>query len=484
MSKSVCSDDILQNAANLVSLIEAENEFVRHSVKKLMIVLSDYLILKAQMASWCSLLHDIWNVLSLKCCNGLMVEKENNREKGVSTSHAPELLVNCEVNDLLHSKKNWGPVVCGLEILRCILKSCINENSSVDEHTEVFLGLLEEKFYVIAKTTCPETSNQGDSLCSERGLLWSALLQLLCTAIACCDRDAEDSTSASSELQLSLIEKIGGCIPLFAGVALSPHKHATSLHCPSSFLRHKVLRLMIGLSRWFETKHNLALQCLRALRKEGADLIGFSLVEDSTFLNDNNLIRSSFLTSFVHTKAEVGEFAPRSSTHLQARALFLLFRIWSLVATELDPNRAVPLESFQLNSLKRNNPEGRKELEDRALQVSAEIHHHGLHCPRTSCQCGNLSEKALKQEANAGVREWLLLQSDVVSVDKLENFSMTLVRVYLDEDDLMIEMLLLLVRLRSSLHALVHKNSKTTLTIATALGPLELFQAFFASAII
>jgi hypothetical protein len=32
-----------------VSLIEAENEFVRHSVKKLMIVLSAYLILKAQV---------------------------------------------------------------------------------------------------------------------------------------------------------------------------------------------------------------------------------------------------------------------------------------------------------------------------------------------------------------------------------------------------------------------------------------------------
>lgn len=236
-----------------------------------------------------------------------------------------------------------------------------------------------------------------------------------------------------------------------------------------------VQRLMTGLSRWFEMKHNLALQCLRALRRDGADLIGLSLVENSS--SDNTVMRSSFLTSFAHTKEEVGESIPRSATHLQCRALFLLIRMWSVVTEELDSNQAVGLEAFQSNSLKRNNPEGRKELEDLASQASAGNHHHGCNCLQTSCQCGNLSEKALKQEANAGVQAWLQLQSKV-SVDKLENFSVTFVGLYLDEDDLMIEMLLLLARLRSSLLALTDKNMKKTLTIATALSPLELFQAF------
>ncbi|KAG0592750.1 hypothetical protein KC19_1G278000 [Ceratodon purpureus] len=463
---------ILQNGSNLVSLMEAENEFVRHSVKKILVALSDHLILKSQMSSWCSLLHHIWNVITLESGKGLMVEKDHNRDEGVPTCHPPSLLVKCEVNDSLHLERKWGPVVCGLEVLRCILKSCINEDATSDEHTEVFLRLLEEKIHTIVKITCPEACNPGDSLCSERGLVWSALLQLMCTTIACCDGDPEDSTSASSELQLLLVEKIGGCIPLFARVALSPHKHSSSLHCPSSFLRHKVLRLMIGLSRWFETQHSLGLQCLRALRKEGADLLGFSLVEDCAFSNDNNLMRSSFLRSFVHTKEEVGEFAPHSATHLQCRAVFLLFRIWSLVATELDPKQVVRLEAVQLN-----NPEDRKELEDRAPQFTAGIHQHGQNCLRTSCRCRNLSEMALNEEANAAVQEWLQLQSDVVSVDKLKHFPMILVGLYLDEDDLMIEMLLLLVKLRSPLLVSLDKNLKKTLAFANALSPLELFQA-------
>lgn len=190
-----------------------------------------------QMSSWCSLLHHIWNVLSRECGKSVMVEKDDNKEKDASTSvNQP---IDREVNDSLHLKKSWGPVVCGLEILRGIFKSCLNENVTVHEHTEVFLGLLAEKIYYIVKMTCPERGNQGDSLCSERGLVWGALLQLLCTAIACCNQEAEVSTS--TELQLMLVEKIGGCIPVFAEIALSPHKHSPSVHCPSSFLRHKVL---------------------------------------------------------------------------------------------------------------------------------------------------------------------------------------------------------------------------------------------------
>lgn len=255
---------------------------------------------------------------------------------------------------------------------------------------------------------------------------------------------------------------------------------------------------MIELSRWFEAKQNLALQCLRALRKEGADLIGFSLLDNGTFSRDDNLMRSAFLTSFVHT--QVSESLPRSATHLQCRALFLLFRIWSLVPKELDPNQAVRQQAFQINSFKRNNPEDRKQLEDRAPLVSAGSHHHGRNCLlcsnmsgtcnrdggrsvdtgtiQTSCQCENLSEEYLKQEASAAIQEWLILQSDAVTAAGLEGFSMTFVGLYLDEDDLMIETLLLLTKLRSSLCALDDTNLKRTRTIATALSPVELFQAF------
>ena len=217
----------------------------------------------AQMSSWCSLLHHIWNLLSLECGKGLMVEKDCKKGKSVSTSHPTNLSLISEVNDSSHVKQNWGPVICGFEILRCILKSCIDENATADEHTEVFIGLLEEKIHTIVKIACPETCNRGDSLCLKRGLVWSALLQLMCTTIACCDRDAEDSISASSELQLMLIEKIGGCVPLFAGVALLPHKHSLSLHCPSSFLRHKVLVCLAPLSEF--VKRSLAYLFLKWL---------------------------------------------------------------------------------------------------------------------------------------------------------------------------------------------------------------------------
>lgn len=245
---------------------------------------------------------------------------------------------------------------------------------------------------------------------------------------------------------------------------------------------------MIGLSKWFEVKPNLALQCLQALRKEGADLIGFSLLENGTCSKDNSLMRSSFPISFVH--AQVSESLPRSGKHLQCRAVFLLFRIWSLAVNQGDPTQAVRQRAFQQFIFNRNNPEDRKELEDRTPLASAEIHHHGLHCSNTcsrvwgrsvdtgdtqsSCQCGDLLEKHLKQEASAAIQEWLRFQSDAVTADGLEDFSMAFVGLYLDEDDLMIETLLLLTKLRSSLLAL----EDTNLTIATALSPAELFHAF------
>lgn len=490
--------NIFANVPNLVCLIEAENEFVRHSVKKILIAISDHLILKAQEPSWCSLLHHIWKTLLLGCAKGLIIRGDRITEKHELTSHSSNLLAVHEINHSLHFKEHWGRLVCGLEVLRCILKACLKENVTVFEHTEIFLGLLEEKFCALVKLICPLTCNQGDFVCSKQGLACGALLQLLCTAIACCDWETEDATSRSTELQSSLIDKIGGCIPLFAEVALSPRRHPPSAQCPSSFLRHKVLRLMIGLSRWFKIKLKLPLLCLRALRKEASDLTGFSLLEDCKLPRDNNLAHSSFVKSFLHIPEKVGESLPLSATHLRCRALFLLFQIWSLSVDEPDP-----YQSALRNSLNLKNPEDRKELEDRAPHVSAGVYDRELNylhqwdCSgastidrgstvnfvnldiiSNSSQCEFFFRRALKEEASAGIQEWLNLQSDSVPIDKIEEFSMVFVGLYLDEDDLMIEMLLLLVGLRSSLLALVERNMKRILPIATALGPAQLLHAF------
>lgn len=70
---------------------------------------------------------------------------------------------------------------------------------------------------------------------------------------------------------------------------------------------------------------------------------------------------------------------------------------------------------------------------------------------------------------NASLWKWLNLSTNLVFIGITKEFLIVFMRLYLHKDNLMIKMLLLLVRLRSLQLALVERNMKWILPIATIL---------------
>lgn len=180
-------------------------------------------------------MHHIWDAVRLGCkSDKTLMAKEDKSIRGT------ELTSSC-------SERRSGPlIICGMEVLRCILKTCQNEEiaSNID-YTITFLGILEENISIVVQIlkSAGEPSQGDHPTCLGRGLALGAFLQLLCTSIGCCNLDVDDELGATDfGFMSSLLEKIGKCIPVLASMALRlPHMHFLGAHCSCLFVRHKFL---------------------------------------------------------------------------------------------------------------------------------------------------------------------------------------------------------------------------------------------------
>jgi hypothetical protein len=172
-----------------------------------------------------SLIHHVWDAVRLGCkSDKTLMAKEDKSIRGTE----------------LTERESGSLIICGMEVLRCILKTCHNKEipSNID-NTILFLGILEENVSIVVQII----KSADEPTCLRRGLALGAFLQLLCTSIGCRDLEVDDELGATDfGFMSSFIEKIGEFIPVLASMALKlPHMHFLGAHCSCLFVRHKFL---------------------------------------------------------------------------------------------------------------------------------------------------------------------------------------------------------------------------------------------------
>ncbi|CAM6065650.1 unnamed protein product [Sphagnum tenellum] len=452
----------------LVLLGASDDDFIRHAAGKTILALSEYFIFMGSVESWSALVSLLWDSTTLGTASvltdllGDLLGREDHNLKAYSSNvaaieasavtfgketteygtaptsfetmfgllakvstisgpnfksiilHKMQTMHKARIICTSYGGKNWSSVLCSLEILRQISKK-ISNTASINSNSlgtiKIFLRFLGENISVVVEQLLSDDAGSrihNDKFQGELAL--GALLQLLCTALQKLELNVGEHDSKYLEIGTLLVKNVGELIPVLAQVALVSHKPFGDASFIPSFLRHKFLRLMLVLSGRFRDSQALALICLRALCYHGADLITFTLRETSEISSlENNLLGSCFASSQAKTQvltrsqgADAG-----SLRHLQRRALLLLFRIKAYCIV-------------QSSSV--------------ALQSGADYSRDNSGTSTVDCA----------SEANSAILNWLRIQSHDFTNEKYiaTELSTLLVQFYIDEDDLMIEMLL------------------------------------------
>ncbi|CAM6019117.1 unnamed protein product [Sphagnum balticum] len=452
----------------LVLLGASDDDFIRHAAGKTILALSEYFIFMGSVESWSALVSLLWDSTTLGTASvliellGDLLGREDHDLKAYSSNvaaiEASAVTVGKETTEygtaptsfetmfgllakvstisgpnfksiILHKMqtmhkariictsyggKNWGSVLCSLEVLHQISKKISNKASSDSNSLgtmKIFLRFLGENISAVVEQLLSDDAGSrihNDKFQGELAL--GALLQLLCTALQKLELNVGEHDSKYLEIGTLLVKNVGELIPVLAQVALVSHKPFGDASFIPSFLRHKFLRLMLVLSGRFKDNQALALVCLRALCYHGADLITFTLCETSEISSlENNLLGSCFASSQAKTQVLTTNQGADAGTlrHLQRRALLLLFRIKAYC-------------NVHSSSV--------------ALQSGADYSRDNSGTSTVDCA----------SEANSAILNWLRIQSHDFTNEKhiATELSTLLVQFYIDEDDLMIEMLL------------------------------------------
>ncbi|KAJ7523612.1 hypothetical protein O6H91_18G055700 [Diphasiastrum complanatum] len=282
----------------------------------------------------------------------------------------------------------------------------------------------------------------------------------------------------------SLLDKLNGLLPMIAHDLLTRDMGHSSLYPISVFLRHKMLMLEVRLSVWFESHPALAWSSLLVLHSAAKDLLETCLLRVDTSVIECANLSSPFASSLfggLNSKMKRNqEFL--LERHLCRRAIFVLIKAFHCLHYHIKTEKS---ESYQRSVLTTEMTPN--------LRVS--------------------QREGFSKQAAAALLSWIHLQLEPVwknnnpgkfrlldnSHEKLHKFTLRLVHLYLDEDILLLEMLLLLLDFADSV---CYLRQETTFSLATsvqfsgdsilshcdnlhdlimeAFAPLSIFHAFLA----
>lgn len=439
----------------LVVLLIMKNDFISHSAGKTLLVLSNYLV--ESVSKWKSFLHLLWTCLKGVCFHleaNLLCDKENSFDSYPVDSICPSTgTIDTRVAYYIRylTKANWCsnlPVGSTrlkrsciaasrlMELLRNILKTCQFKS---DECGDVYLHIADTYIVDVAwvllhKLSLEETDSTLNSSSEihplsvgnrrhhyvETELVLGSLLQILCSLVHVISSKNGEGEGANLLSQWPMIAKINELIPALSIQALALHSHPQH-DCISDFLRHKLLMLMIRISDYFLQKPCTFVPWLDLLWKHATDLLGYSLPERK--IHEIPLAGSPFWTSLYHCNKDSTIY----KSHLQSRAVYLLFKC-------------------SLNLIK-NDLKGPKGV------CSFDDSHLASEYKRTASQL-NLKVESGGQRAVAVLKDWLLRQiscvsdfTDDVFINRCNKFTSAFLQLFMDEDDLMFEMLLQLLNI-------------------------------------
>ncbi|KAH9301353.1 hypothetical protein KI387_012936, partial [Taxus chinensis] len=437
---------------NLVFLLVLDSDFISHLAGKILYVLSCYL--KELDSEWKEFLHHLW--ISLKdVCFKLEIQSmcdsanrscpcamdQRSSTYGAIDKKKPYYIAYLEKeirgsdasNDSTCMKKICIAALRLMQLLRNILKTChLKIENLVDNYLHVTEIYVVDTAWILLNNLCLDDTVspvKGSSECSlvsvknqgyhyvEKELVLGSLLQILCSlvhAIAAGHNDAGGNLIS----QWPLLTKVNEMIPTLSFQCLALHNHPGQ-NCIADFLRHKLLTLMIRLSDCFLQMPSFYVPWLDLLWEHAADLLCHPLPEKQ--IHESSLPGSPFWTSSYNCNREFNI----CKSHLQSRAVFLLFKC-----------------SFVMIREDIETPEGSSYLHGSSLETK---------CESNDTQLNSVGKSGSKK-AEAALTNWLERQMSCLSFltgnvlrSRWTTFTSSFLRLFMDEDDLMFQMLLQLL---------------------------------------
>ncbi|KAJ4967529.1 hypothetical protein NE237_019378 [Protea cynaroides] len=431
--------------------LEVGSQYIKHLAGNLLFVISNFI---AKLGSkWGGFLHLLCVCLEVAISNNLS-------SLTVSTPGATNL--ECKASSFILRSRlvnaNWHTVAGLFRVLRKIMKY-LKQNSDGDL-LEVYIHSISNVRWElwnethVGWTSEVEISSTGVALlprniCSPecRFLFLGGLLQLFCSLV-------EQNGLVEAK---GVLDKIFCLVPKILNWCFYKQGDFNDIRV-YQYLRHKMLMLMIRLSFQISWDYSTLVLWLELLHTYFEDLILLPIsARDALF--DDCVEGSPFLTSILNVDVH------RISTcHLQRQAIFLFLKC-----------------SFQLISLGQETDEG----------CGCTTSNSCLTCESQSDLESCCRKKGLSQ-LSVWVKAHLPLETHKnyqVYLEKCNIFTMSFLQLYIDEDDLLFEMLLQLLTLPFPAEqldcsvrykAFQEMREDTLFHLSSIFNPIHLFHLFLA----
>lgn len=394
-----CMKDLEGLSSILVFLLASESSFVNHSAGKTLMVLLDYLDEMPHL--WICTMHILWSSLKTWLSN---CEDDYTKQKCMSEDATTQCPSTKQGNLTRH--KGWTVVMCVFQVLHGILRKCKQEGASKLRTFVTISGPFITGVLTSFTACFPRMDNNTvKHKHEEEDLVLGTLLRFLCSVNHSMSMHSDAIDTANISAKCLILESVNAFAATFSHHCLNPHNDS----CVPHYLRHKFLMLLFRLHEWFIEKPSLAITCSDILKSHLDSLCG-SLFQRHTQLTGPSL-RSPFAPCLVQRKT--AQASSSSTCQPERLAVFLIFKVFASL-------RKVSSGSSMGSEVLGSNISG-------AEQQSAAQREQWLF-------------------------NWLVLQinmiGDVSSLDTVEVadcLASSFLQIFVDEDTLMLEVLLLLL---------------------------------------
>ncbi|KAF6177043.1 hypothetical protein GIB67_015918 [Kingdonia uniflora] len=461
MGKEKSCHDCLNNIVLiLVIFLGDESKYIRHSSSNVFVAISDYLLKSG--SNWDGFLQLLCISLKVSATNILTSSSISSKTQTVG-SDSDTISFILSVQQRLMTHANWFTVIGLVRVLRTILKHVRDENGDGDDLAEKYIdsigiclgsipwGLMSGQ----TMNSSMDVFHHGEFASQDtRFVFLGALLQLLCSLIGESSfAEAEDSTINKHPIFDTIIT----FVPELLYCCFHKEDGYDEVHS-SQYLRHKMLVLMTRLSSQNHLESSILVLWLQLVRKYFEDLINQPISRHHANLSDC-LEGSPFLAC-----VSDGEFHSICTRHLQRQAIFIFLK---LSLSLFSAGKDIDLRCSYATS-------------SSSLTIDSQS---ALKCCTRKKGLSELSawlERHLPMETLADFEMYL---------EKCANFASSFLQLFLEEDDFLFEVLLLLskfpffvqqMEFKSYRQAFEEAKENIMLHLSNILDPIHLFHIFLA----
>ncbi|CAN4082847.1 unnamed protein product [Withania somnifera] len=391
----------------LMVVVATENPYIHHLVGNILVAISDFLV--ESESCWGEYINLLYLCVKVSIFNGLSSMGHTMEVKDLNGDPSLSPLLKLSVKTA-----SWSTATVIMGVLHNVLKQL--NRDPIDQFFNIFLettisfisnmpwNLLSEVYHVQRDSNSDHLLQMQESKPNSILIFQGYLLRLLCSLV----KRGWTNASVIASAEHPFIFEVKSLLPRLLSSCLNNGQHSDNVAI-CQYLKHKMLMLMIRLSNQIHWDHSIVISWLDLIHTYFQDVLSQPM-EGQEFGLDKYLEGSPFgVMSFDMGKKKV------SSKHLQRLSIFLFLKC-----------------SFCLLNL--------KETTDQLYELKN----------LKSCSSFDMNPKCCsRRKALLEIHEWLreLLPSDCfidhdMYLEKCMDFVSSFLQLYMQEDDILFEMLL------------------------------------------